>query len=62
MANYLQTIYHGVPLYYAGTLRNTIRLEPQKHKAVPFISRKVAQRVAYNLSCRSPENDFYVVP
>ncbi|WP_455465869.1 hypothetical protein [Bartonella sp. B39] len=61
MANYLKTFYQGFPLYYAGNTQNTIRLEPQKHKAVLFISQQVAEGVAKNLAREYQRDDFSVV-
>ncbi|WP_019221234.1 hypothetical protein [Bartonella senegalensis] len=61
MARYLKTFYQGFPLYYAGNSQNTIRLEPQKHNAVLFISQKAAEYVAKNLAEKHRRNDFFVV-
>ncbi|WP_455481805.1 hypothetical protein V4P56_04960 [Bartonella sp. B35(2025)] len=61
MASYLKTVYQGIPLYYAGNIKNTIRLEPQKHKAILFISQKVAECVAENLAKEYLRNDFLVI-
>ncbi|OPB34951.1 hypothetical protein LBE40_00220 [Bartonella taylorii] len=61
MASYLKTFYQGFPLYYAGNTKTTIRLEPQKHNAVLFISREAAECVAKNLSEEYLRDDFCVV-
>ncbi|WP_455477990.1 hypothetical protein V3565_04340 [Bartonella sp. B10] len=61
MPSYLKTIYRGVPLYYAGNTQNIIRLDPQKHKAVLFISQKAAEYMAGNLAKKYLRNDFFVV-
>ncbi|UTO28164.1 hypothetical protein [Bartonella harrusi] len=61
MANYLQTVYQGFPLYYAGKSQNTIRLEPQKRHAIPFISRKAAECFAKNLAEKYQRDDFSIV-
>ncbi|ATP12867.1 hypothetical protein BHOIPH791_15050 [Bartonella henselae] len=61
MARYLKTFYQGFPLYYAGNAQNKIRLEPQKHNAVLFISQKAAECVAKNLAEKYLRNDFFVV-
>ncbi|WP_409361084.1 hypothetical protein ACRPOS_007235 [Bartonella heixiaziensis] len=61
MASYLKTFYQGFPLYYAGNTQNTIRLEPQKHNAVLFISQQVAECVAKNLAQEYQRDDFSVV-
>ncbi|QEE09776.1 hypothetical protein D1093_09445 [Bartonella kosoyi] len=61
MPSYLKTSYRGFPLYYAGKTRNLIRLEPQKHNAVLFISQEVALSMAKNLAEEYCRCDFSVV-
>ncbi|WP_330168109.1 hypothetical protein [Bartonella grahamii] len=61
MPSYLKTFYRGIPLYYAGNMRNLIRLEPQKHKAILFISQEVAQSMAKKLEEDYCCHDFFVV-
>ncbi|MBB5074365.1 hypothetical protein HNQ69_001503 [Bartonella callosciuri] len=61
MASYLKTFYQGIPLYYAGNAQNIIKLEPQKQKAVRFVSRRAAQCVAKNLAEEYLRDDFCVV-
>ncbi|GAA4664563.1 hypothetical protein [Bartonella pachyuromydis] len=61
MASYLKTFYRGIPLYYAGNSQNTIRLEPQKHNALLFISQKAAECVAKNLAEKYCRDDFCIV-
>ncbi|WP_375650536.1 hypothetical protein [Bartonella sp. OT172YNZD] len=61
MLSYLKTAYQGIPLYYAGNTRNLIRLEPQKHNAVLFISQEVAQFMAKKLEEEYCCYDFSVV-
>ncbi|WP_208436276.1 hypothetical protein [Bartonella phoceensis] len=61
MASYLKTFYQGIPLYYAGNVKNTIKLEPQKQNAVLFLSRQDAERVAKNLVEEYFRDDFCVV-
>ncbi|VEJ45972.1 Uncharacterised protein [Bartonella vinsonii] len=61
MGGYLQTFYQGIPLYYAGKVKNTIRLDPQKHNAVFFISQQAAECVAKNLAEQYLRNDFSLV-
>ncbi|WP_375666613.1 hypothetical protein [Bartonella sp. TT121SHDZB] len=61
MPSYLKTSYRGFPLYYAGNTRNLIRLEPQKHNAILFISQKDAQSMAKNLAEEYLCYDFAVV-
>ncbi|UNE53918.1 hypothetical protein [Bartonella machadoae] len=61
MANYLQTVYQGFPLYYAGKSQNTIRLEPQRCHAILFISEKAAAGVAKNLAEKYQRDDFSIV-
>ncbi|ACS51858.1 hypothetical protein [Bartonella grahamii] len=61
MPSYLKTSYQGVPLYYAGNTRNLIRLEPQKHNAILFISQEVAQFMAKKLEEEYCRHDFSVV-
>ncbi|PIT68019.1 hypothetical protein [Bartonella tribocorum] len=61
MSRYLKTFYQGFPLYYAGKTQNLIRLEPQKHNAVLFISQEVAETVARNLAQEYCRYDFSVV-
>ncbi|WP_083832381.1 hypothetical protein [Bartonella alsatica] len=61
MASYLRTFYRGIPLYYAGNTKNTIRLEPQKCNAILFRSRKAAECTAKNLAEEYFRNDFSVV-
>ncbi len=61
MGSYLKTFYQGIPLYYAGNTKTTIRLEPQKYNAVLFISREAAECAAKNLSEEYLRDDFCVV-
>ncbi|WP_081485016.1 hypothetical protein [Bartonella vinsonii] len=61
MGGYLRTFYQGIPLYYAGNTKNTIRLDPQKHNAVFFISQQAAECVAKNLAEHYLRNDFSLV-
>ncbi|WP_144755777.1 MULTISPECIES: hypothetical protein [Bartonella] len=61
MPSYLKTSYRGFPLYYAGKTRNLIRLEPQKHNAVLFISQEVALSMAKSLAEEHCTYDFSVV-
>ncbi|WP_375621496.1 hypothetical protein [Bartonella sp. AA97HXZ] len=61
MPSYLKTSYQGFPLYYAGNTRNLIRLEPQKHNAIHFISQEVAQSMAKKLEEEYCRHDFFVV-
>ncbi len=61
MPSYLKSSYQGFPLYYAGNTRNLIRLEPQKHNAIHFISQEVAQSMAKKLEEEYCRHDFFVV-
>ncbi|MET3589887.1 hypothetical protein ABID23_000975 [Bartonella silvatica] len=61
MAHYLKTFYQGFPLYYAGNIQNTIKLESQKHQAILYMSKKDAMRVAENLALKYCRDDFCVV-
>ncbi|WP_273758547.1 hypothetical protein [Bartonella sp. AU55XJBT] len=61
MPSYLKTSYRGFALYYAGKTQNLIRLEPQKHHAVLFISQEAAEDMANNLSEEYCYHDFSVV-
>ncbi|GAA5110734.1 hypothetical protein [Bartonella jaculi] len=61
MASYLKTFYQGIPLYYAGNTQNKIKLEPQQHNAVLFISQQDAECVAKNLALEYQRDDFSVV-
>ncbi|WP_375703559.1 hypothetical protein [Bartonella sp. AD13SXNS] len=61
MPSYLKTSYQGFPLYYAGNTRNLIRLEPQKHNALLFISQEAALSMAKNLAEEYLCYDFSVV-
>ncbi|WP_142416099.1 hypothetical protein [Bartonella massiliensis] len=61
MPSYLKTSYRGIPLYYAGNIRNLIKLEPQKHNAVFFISQEAAETMAKNLEEEYFCYDFSVV-
>ncbi|MBB4076251.1 uroporphyrinogen-III synthase [Bartonella fuyuanensis] len=61
MPSYLKTFYRGFSLYYAGNTRNLIRLEPQKHNAVLFISQEAAENMAKNLEKEYLRDDFSVV-
>ncbi|WP_254492386.1 hypothetical protein [Bartonella sp. B1099] len=61
MPSYLKTSYRGFPLYYAGKTQNLIRLEPQKHNAVLFISQEAAEDMANNLAEEYCHHDFSVV-
>ncbi|WP_375634524.1 MULTISPECIES: hypothetical protein [unclassified Bartonella] len=61
MPSYLKTSYQGIPLYYAGNMRNLIRLEPQKHNAILFISQEVALSMAKKLEEEYCRHDFSVV-
>ncbi|WP_442894939.1 hypothetical protein [Bartonella sp. CB178] len=61
MTRYLETIYHGISLYYAGRENDTIRLEPKKQNAVPFISQEAAQHAAKNLAQEYRRDDFFIV-
>ncbi|CAK02250.1 hypothetical protein [Bartonella tribocorum] len=61
MPSYLKTSYQGFPLYYAGKTRNLIRLEPQKHNAVLFISQEMAEMMAKNLAEEYCCYDFFIV-
>ncbi|WP_039758297.1 hypothetical protein [Bartonella queenslandensis] len=61
MPSYLKTSYRGFPLYYAGKIRNLIRLEPQKNNAVLFISQEAAETMAKNLEEEYCCHDFSVV-
>ncbi|WP_375607058.1 MULTISPECIES: hypothetical protein [unclassified Bartonella] len=61
MTSYLKTSYRGIPLYYAGNMRNLIRLEPQKHDALLFISQEAALSMAKKLAEEYLRYDFSVV-
>ncbi|PIT68101.1 hypothetical protein [Bartonella tribocorum] len=61
MPSYLKTFYQGFPLYYAGKTENLIRLEPQKHNAVLFISQELALFMAKKLAEEYCRYDFSVV-
>ncbi|EJF87845.1 hypothetical protein [Bartonella rattimassiliensis] len=61
MPSYLKTFYQGFPLYYAGNTRNLIRLEPQKHNAILFISQEAAEGMAKKLAEKYLCYNFVVV-
>ncbi|WP_375609336.1 MULTISPECIES: hypothetical protein [unclassified Bartonella] len=61
MTSYLKTSYRGIPLYYAGNMRNLIRLEPRKHDALLFISQEAALSMAKKLAEEYLRYDFSVV-
>ncbi|WP_332060222.1 hypothetical protein [Bartonella sp. CB74] len=61
MPSYLKTVYQGIPLYYAGRIQNTVKLEPKKYNALPFISQKAAEYVAKNLAEQYLRDDFSIV-